>query len=120
MIDISADPARQRLNLTVASPYTEQEMAGVPGKVKAAASGLRPGFTAAVDLSAAGVLAQDQTDRTRAVQELFKALGAGRVVTLMAGTAQQLQLNRLGNEAGTTSFTQRFSDRAAWQKALDS
>ncbi len=118
MVSVKADPARNRLDLVVAQPYSMDEASRVPEMLKQESAKLQPGWIAAIDLSRAGILDQDNTHLTRGAQEALKALGCGRIATLMAGAVQHLQIKRLAAEVGSDSLAQRFTDRAEWEAFL--
>jgi hypothetical protein len=104
MFKVHADPARNRLYLTLSGFFSFEEAKACGDETVAATRKLKAGYDVITDISEFKPGTQEVAKDIERVQAHFKATGARRGVRVVGGNAaSSMQFARLASQAGFTS-----------------
>jgi len=119
MFKVHADPARNRLYLTLSGFFTSEEAKACGDATVVATRKLKANYDVITDISEFKPGTQEVAKDIERVQAHFKSTGARRGVRVVGGNAaSSMQFARLANQAGFTSCN--VASLAEAEKLLDS
>ncbi|MDD2695202.1 MAG: hypothetical protein PHS96_04525 [Anaerolineales bacterium] len=118
MYAIQSDPQCQRMGITISQSLSATDFDALCQSIRAEASKLPTGWTAAVDLRGAWVDNPFINKQLQSLQETLLEAQAGRVATLLDNAAIKLRLLQAGERTRSNVITRRFTDLAEWERFL--
>ncbi|MCB0264396.1 MAG: hypothetical protein R3C26_19450 [Calditrichia bacterium] len=115
MFTVNADQMMRRLNITINNYYDEEDLKSICYMIDREITRLDEGFIAAIDVRGMRVLEQKWTRYMKRIQSVMMEHRVSKIATLVDNVILKMQLQRLGNETGSTDITRQFNDEDEWR-----
>jgi hypothetical protein len=117
---VTADVARNRLEVMIDGRPTAEEVAAGQRDCLAGIAKMRPGFVAAINLGTMSVALQSDLAGLALVQAALVAARPGKLGTLVAAGIGKAQIERVGKASGVDETVRRFTDEKEWRAFVGS